>query len=134
MPRRLGPLDRLRATQGCGIGSSCRSHAALEIESFPVFEARCTGSSNSQTVWPAGLELQLVCDDGAPAPGDLQSKGFDRAACQGDEAPLRTVQPLNSASLLVASCFGLEEPLCAFHQKLPVSARSILALEKSLKA
>ena len=63
MPRRLGPLDRLRATQGCGIGSSCRSHATLEIESFPVFEARCTGSSNSQTVWPAGLELQLVCDD-----------------------------------------------------------------------
>ena len=47
---RLGPLDRLRATQGCGIGSSCRSHATLGIKRFPVFEARCTGSSNSQTV------------------------------------------------------------------------------------
>ena len=65
VPRRLGPLDRLRATQGCGIGSSCRSHATLEIDRFPVFEARCTGSSNSQTVWPAGLELQLVCNDGS---------------------------------------------------------------------
>ena len=63
VPRRLGPLDRLRATQGCGIGSSCRSHAALGIKAFPVFEARCTGSSNSQTVWPAGLELRLVCND-----------------------------------------------------------------------
>ena len=61
-PASSGPA---RATQGCGIGSSCRSQATLEIEAFPVFEARCTGSSNSQTVWPAGLELQLVCNDGS---------------------------------------------------------------------
>ena len=97
---RLGPLDRLRATQGCGIGSSCRSQATLEIESFPVFEARCTGSSNSQTVWPAGLELRLVCNDGG-AGGRPTKQRFRPAACERDEAPLCTVQSLNSASLLV---------------------------------
>ena len=99
MPRRLGPLDRLRATQGCGIGSSCRSHATLEIEAFPVFEARCTGSSNSQTVWPAGLELQLVCNDGS-AGGRPSKQRFRPAACEGDDVLLCTVQSLNPASLL----------------------------------
>ena len=33
-----------------------------------------------------------------------------------------------------SSCFGLEEPPCAFYQKLSVSARSILAPEKILRA
>ena len=33
-----------------------------------------------------------------------------------------------------SSCFGLEEPLCALYQKLSVSARSMLALEKILIA
>ena len=31
-------------------------------------------------------------------------------------------------------CFGMEEPSCALHQHLPVSARSVLALEKILIA
>ena len=45
---------------------------------------------------------------------------------------LCTVQSLNPASLLAV--FGLEEPLCALYQKLSVSARSMLALEKILIA